>query len=140
MTNGGTFAADLLPLADRVAARVGNPAIAAEALKLVREQAPDERLALAFLLKLAEDSAQELRAALLDNATASELIATGLSAMGPRWLDFFRHAASADGKALMNGARCSLGDPADRRAVEAALGSFKRESFLRIAISDLVGR
>jgi len=149
MADGAAFAADLVPLAERAAARLGDSTLAAEALKLVREHAPDERLALAFILKLAEESPAELRAALLDPSISralvfclggSELIATGLAAMGSSWLRFFQDAAVIKGNAFVADSRCVLDDPADRKAVEAKLAAFKREAFLRIAIADLLGR
>lgn len=149
MADGAEFAPDLVPLAERAAARLGDSRLGADTLKLVREHAPDERLALAFILKLAEESPAELREVLLDTHLssglvfclgASELIAAGLAAMGPRWLRFFQEAATCEGASLMSGACCMLGDLADRRTVEEALGRFKREAFLRIAIADLLGR
>ncbi len=55
-----SFVRGLRGLADRFVDRLGDPALAASTLALVREHAPDERLALAFLLKLAEQSAAQL--------------------------------------------------------------------------------
>jgi glutamate-ammonia-ligase adenylyltransferase len=149
MAEGAAFAPDLVLLAERAAARLGDSRLGADTLSLVREHAPDERLALAFILKLAEESPAQLRAALLDTHLSSslvfclggsEFIASGLAAMGPRWLRFFQEAAAGDGAALMSGARCVIGEPADRSAVEAELARFKREAFLKIAIADLLGR
>src|SRR5690348_14103151 len=148
MADGAAFAPDLVPLVERVAARLGDSRLGANTLKLVREQAPDERLALASILKLAEESPAELHQALLDAHSSpglvfclggSELIAAGLSGMGPRWLRFFQDAATCEGAALMNGARCIIEPSADRVAMEAELARFKREAFLRIAIADLLG-
>jgi glutamate-ammonia-ligase adenylyltransferase len=148
MADSAVFAPDLIPLAERTAARVGDSALAAETLKLVQEHAPDERLALAFILKLAEESPSELRDALGDQLLSkalvfclggSELIATDLAAMGSSWLRFFRDAADPTGGASMADVRCTIGDPGDRKAAEARLAAFKREAFLRIAIADLLG-
>jgi glutamate-ammonia-ligase adenylyltransferase len=149
MADGAAFAPDLILLAERAAGRVGDSRLGADILKLVREHAPDERLALAFILKLAEESPAELRAALIDADLSSglvfclggsELIATGLAAMGPRWWRFFQEVAACEGAALMSGVRCTLDDGAERKAMEEGLARFKRETFLRIAIADLLGR
>ncbi len=88
-------------LADRLKRRLGNVRLAEQALAAVTKRAPDERLALAFLLKLAEDSAGALKNLLRDRAAggdlifclgSSELIATEMSAAGPRWDELFLEA------------------------------------------------
>jgi len=50
----------LAVLANRLRDRLGNDRLAQQALAAVEERAPDDQLALAFLLKLAEDSAAAL--------------------------------------------------------------------------------
>ena len=52
---------DLQVLATRLGAIMGRPAATADALRLVVQRAPDERLALVSLLKLAEQSATAWR-------------------------------------------------------------------------------
>ncbi len=50
------FARELRVLADRLAVALGNSSLVSLTLRAIRDQAPDERLALAFLLQLAEIS------------------------------------------------------------------------------------
>src|SRR6202158_1150021 len=88
MPRKGAQSPQLTVLADRLKRRLGNIRLAEQALAAVTRRAPDERLALAFLLKLAEDSATELKNVLRDRAAgedlvfclgSSELVATELS-------------------------------------------------------------
>ena len=65
---------ELQVLATRLGAIVGRSAATADALRLVVQRAPDERLALVSLLKLAEQSATALAAVLEDHALAGDLI------------------------------------------------------------------
>src|SRR6266436_2199511 len=119
------FNRELSVLASRVAKRLGDSAAASSALKLVRERAPDERLALAFLLKLVEQSATSLRAVLADPARAadlvfclgaSELVATGLCAIDPlAWPEFFESARTSTADALIETLRFDLHEAADRQ-------------------------
>src|SRR5208282_4846566 len=91
----------LAVLAKRLRDRLGNDRLAQQALAAVEERAPDDQLALAFLLKLAEDSAAALKGVLRDRAAggdlvfclgSSELVATELSLAGPGWAEFFLDA------------------------------------------------
>src|ERR1700731_1870582 len=104
MPEAVVLAAELRDLAAQLARLLGDLRLAAAATAAVSHRAPDERLALATLLKLVEDSPEELRQALADDALAgdlalcvggSEIVAQGLGAMGPRWLEFFRAARDA---------------------------------------------
>src|SRR6266849_1353322 len=138
------FNRELSVLASRVAKRLGDSAAASSALKLVRERAPDERLALAFLLKLVEQSAASLRAVLADPARAadlvfcvgaSELVATGLCAIDPlAWPEFFESARTSTADALIETLRFDLQEAA------RALAMLKHRALLQIAIGDLLGR
>lgn len=136
------FEGPLRGLAQRVAQILGDPGLAAATLRRVRERAPDERLALAFLLQLGENARQVLIDALSEDARAddlvfclggSELIATGLLTLGADWV-----AAFDCGRAVLPPPveEC----PVDYAASPEALGTGKRRGLLRIAIGDLLGR
>ena len=141
----GSFSPDLRGLASRVARETG-AASGARLLGLARARAPDERLALAMLLKLAEQDAGVLARALADEAFASDLIfclgaselaGDGLSGLGSGWPDFFataRATAPADWPGAIAFDDARAGEGADY------LGGFKRRVFLKIAIADLLGR
>src|SRR5262249_31782476 len=101
MSGAVVLAPEVHHLAERLALLLGDQQFGATATMAVARRAPDERLALASLLKLAEESRAELSAALQDAASAedlalclggSEVVAQGLGAMGTAWLDFFREA------------------------------------------------
>ena len=136
------FEEPLRGLAERVGQRLGDHALAAATLQSVREQAPDEQLALAFLLQLGEDSREVLGAALRDEARrrdlvfslgGSELIATELRTLGTNWVREFDGARSVTG--------ITVAEPsADGLATPQALGTFKRRRLLAIGIGDLLGR
>src|SRR5690349_25178331 len=74
---------------------LGDARAAQRALALVRTHAADEQLALATVLRLAEESADAMRAVLGDRALArdlifcvgaSEIVASEMSQAGPGWL------------------------------------------------------
>ena len=143
------LAPELRDLAAQLARLLGDPRRAATATAAVAHRAPDERLALATLLKLVEDSPAELKAALADAALAgdlalcvggSEAVAQGLGTMGPRWLEFFRAARGASVESIDSAIRFTAGPSADRQEAARRLGEFKLRLFLQIAIADLVGR
>jgi glutamate-ammonia-ligase adenylyltransferase len=143
------LAPELRDLAAQLARLLGDPRLAATATAAVADRAPDERLALATLLKLVEESPRELSAALADEALAgdlalcvggSEIVAQGLGAMGTRWLEFFRTARGATAESIDNAIRFSAGPSADRPEAARRLGEFKQRLFLQIAIADLIGR
>ncbi len=136
------FEEPLRGLAQRVAQILGDSGLAAATLRRVRERAPDERLALAFLLQLGENSRPVLIDALSDDARAddlifclggSELIATGLLALGAEWV-----AAFDRGRAAIPPPAEEY--PADYAGSPAALGTFKRRGLLAIAVGDLLAR
>src|ERR1700687_577640 len=111
MPRKGAQSSQLMVLADRLKRRLGNQRLAEQALGAVTKRAPDERLALAFLLKLAEDSATALKKVLRDRAAgedlvfclgSSELIATELSSAGPRWDEVFFDARDSTIEQLLS--------------------------------------
>ncbi|HTR64046.1 MAG TPA: bifunctional [glutamate--ammonia ligase]-adenylyl-L-tyrosine phosphorylase/[glutamate--ammonia-ligase] adenylyltransferase [Candidatus Binataceae bacterium] len=116
---------------------------------IVAERAPDERLALAGLLQLAELSPDTLATALADQSMArdlafclgaSEIVRTELAAAGDRWLDLFRLARTASIDSIRNAMRCDPIKASTREDAAAALGRFKRREFVKIAIADLLRR
>ena len=141
----------LAVLAQRLKDRLGNDRLAEQALAAVEERAPDEQLALAFLTKLAEDSAAALKGVLRDRAAggdlvfclgSSELVATELSLAGPGWAEFFldARAETIDGLvAAMRRERTGIDAP-DRQGAAVVLGRFMRRTMLRVAIGDLLDR
>jgi glutamate-ammonia-ligase adenylyltransferase len=149
MPEAVVLAPELRDLVAQLARLLGDPRLAAAAMGSVAHRAPDERLALATLLKLVEDSPEELRQALADETLAddlalcvgsSEVVAQGLGAMGPRWLEFFRAARAATAESIDAAIRFAAGPSADRQEAARRLGEFKLRLFLQIAIADLVGR
>jgi len=143
------LAPELRDLAAQLARLLGDSDLAAAATAAVAHRAPDERLALATLLKLVEESPAELKAALADTALAgdlvqcvggSEVIAQGLGTMGPRWLEFFRAARGASVESIDSAIRFTAGASADRQEAARRLGEFKLRLFLQIAIADLLAR
>jgi glutamate-ammonia-ligase adenylyltransferase len=145
----GAFDAALHGLADRLAQSLGNDALATSTLRVVRERAPDERLALAFLLRLAESSSAGLADLLRDPTWASdlifclggsELIGAGLSTMDSEWVSFFSDARAPVMTALLESIRFDGVAANDRHEVARILGDWKARAFIRIAIGDLLGR
>ncbi len=138
-------------LAKRLKDRLGNDRLAQQALAAVEERAPDDQLALAFLLKLAEDSAAALKGVLRDRAAggdlvfclgSSELVATELSLAGPGWAKIFLDASAQtiDGLvAAMRQERARIDAP-DRHGAAAVLGRFMRRTMVQVAIADLLDR
>lgn len=130
-------------LAERVGRLLDDPALASTTLRRVSERAPDDQLALAFLLRLGELSVPILRDALRDDARAndlifclgaSEMIGSGLSLSGPVWIAAFERARSLE----------APHDDRDSRArtitATRQLADFKRRAMLEIAIGDVLGR
>jgi glutamate-ammonia-ligase adenylyltransferase len=149
MPQAAVLSPELGDLAAQLAHRVGEPQLAALAIAAIAGRAPDERLALVAMLKLAEESGAELREALADPALAadlalcvggSEAVAQGLGAMGPGWLAFFRAARAMSVESLDAALRFTAGPSGERREAARRLGEFKRRLFLQIAIADLTRR
>jgi glutamate-ammonia-ligase adenylyltransferase len=144
-----TAATDLTPLVRRLGEIVEDPAAAVAAQRAASARAPDERLALAFMLQLAEQAPAAMRERLLDPAYAgdlaaclgaSELVAAELVAGGARWPAVFDRARVATAHALHESIRCDPIDAATRAEASRALSEFKRARFLDIAIADLLRR
>jgi len=138
------LAPELRDLAAQLARLLGDSDLAAAATAAVAHRAPDERLALATLLKLVEESPAELKAALADTALAgdlvqcvggSEVIAQGLGTMGPRWLEFFRAARGASVESIDSAIRFTAGASADRQEAARRLGEFKLRLGRKILVS-----
>ncbi|MFZ0888947.1 MAG: hypothetical protein WA005_10880, partial [Candidatus Binataceae bacterium] len=143
----GRLPPELAVLAARLKSRLQEANAGAAALRLLHERAPDERLALAYLLKLAEQSPALTNRALSDDALAgdlifclgcSELIGTALSAMGDSWLEFFSSARTASESSILDIAPPDASAIDDRTAAGRALADFKQRTFTRIAIADLL--
>jgi len=141
----------LAVLASRLKDRLGNDRLAQQALTAIEDRAPDDQLALAFLLKLAEESADALKNVLRAHAAgddlifclgSSELVATELSSAGPRWDEIFLEARAATMDGLLAAMRCDRPtiDAPDRQGAAAALGRFMRGMLMRVAIADLLDR
>src|SRR5277367_1088745 len=147
--DAGDFPSDLRGLAARLAELLANDEIAGAALGAIRERAPDERIALAFMLKLAEQSPIELALALRDPSRtndlafclgASELVGSELSKIGDRWVDFLDDARTVGPADFIASIAYRRRPVADRQEAAAVLGEFKRRVFLQIAIGDLLCR
>jgi glutamate-ammonia-ligase adenylyltransferase len=130
--------------------RLGNERLAQQALAAVRDRAPDEQLALAFLTKLADNSAAALKGVLRDRDAAaelifclgsSELVASELSLAGPEWAQVFLDARVQTLDRLVAAMRAHAPiEASDRPAAAATLGRFMRRVMVRIAIADLLDR
>jgi [glutamine synthetase] adenylyltransferase / [glutamine synthetase]-adenylyl-L-tyrosine phosphorylase len=143
------FSPGLRGLATQLAGLITDRGVAARTLAAIRSFAPDERLALAFMLKLAEQSPGVLAQALSDAPRAadlafvlgaSELAGSELGKLGDRWLEDFEQARAIRPRELVESIVYERRDAGDRQAAAAALGEFKRRWFLRIVIGDLLGR
>jgi glutamate-ammonia-ligase adenylyltransferase len=144
-----SFAPELRGLAARLAGLIADGDIAARVLAAIRDRAPDERLALAFMLKLAEQTPAVLARAVGDPSRtadlsfvlgASELVGSELSKLGDRWLQIFDTARAIKPDEFVATIAYEPRDSNDRQAAAAALGAFKRGWFLQIAMGDLLGR
>lgn len=139
---------ELQGLAARLGAIVARPAAIADALRIVVQRAPDERLALVSMLKLAEQSASSLTAALKDQSVASDLIfCLGSSeipgaylAAQPDWLAAFQSARRETALTLGESIRLDLTAPFDRTSSGRELAAFKADVFARLMIADSLGR
>ncbi len=136
-------------LARRFAENIGDLRLARRALELVGKYAADERLALATLLKLGEESASSMREALSDRKKARDLIfcigasgmvAAEISTAGPGWLRVFDSARTETADSMLSQMRCELGDIDGRAGAARQLSEFKRRIFFKLAVLDLIGR
>jgi [glutamine synthetase] adenylyltransferase / [glutamine synthetase]-adenylyl-L-tyrosine phosphorylase len=140
---------ELTGLAERLKRRLGNQRLAEQALRTITTHAPDERLAMAFLLKLAEDSTDALKDVLRNRAAAndlifclgsSEVIATELTYAGAEWTAAFERARAVDANRLIASMHSEPIDAADRLSASVALARFNRRMFVQVAIADLLDR
>ncbi len=143
----GSAESGALPAA--LARALGGDRLAQRAAALAAEHAPDAQLALAFLIKLAEQTRDELERALASEALArdlifclgaSELVASGLAAAGTQWRVRFEGARAASFDSLLESIRFDAIDAAGPAEAAVVLAAFRRQAFLDIAIADLLGR
>ncbi len=139
----------LWPLAETLAQQLPDSDLSAATLRLLRERAPDEQLALAFLTKLLEQTptqaTQMLRepqyaSDLVFCLGASELIGSGLVAIGTQWGPAFQHARTSTAAELVGTINFGCTAPQDAAQMTRELAEFKSRTFLAIAIADLLGR
>ncbi|MGH7815333.1 MAG: bifunctional [glutamate--ammonia ligase]-adenylyl-L-tyrosine phosphorylase/[glutamate--ammonia-ligase] adenylyltransferase [Candidatus Binataceae bacterium] len=149
MPAGSTASSELASLAARFRERLGAAMLADRAIAAASDRAPDERLALAFLLQLADESPAALRRVLEDSDAASdlafclgssELLATEFSLEGAGWADMFLAARAVEAEALIASMRCPPIDALGRTAASNALGRSMRERFARVIVADLLKR
>jgi [glutamine synthetase] adenylyltransferase / [glutamine synthetase]-adenylyl-L-tyrosine phosphorylase len=147
MDSSGTHRA-LRPLAESIERGLGNRALAEATLQLVRERAPDEQLALAFLARLIEQSPARTREMLRDSTRASdlvfclgasELVGSALTVIGAGWDSLFESARTGPASTSFVTPRFV---PSGSKAEKATsdLAAFKRRAFVTIVIADLLGR
>src|SRR5260370_997312 len=113
---------ELHNLAARLGALLGRSGASADALRMVVQRAPDERLAVVALLKLAELSAPALIAALEDPKLAADLvfclgsseIAGAFLCAEPGWLEVFAAARNETAATLRESIRLRLEPPFSR--------------------------
>lgn len=143
------FAPGERAIAGQLAQWLSDAELADDVLRTIRSRAPDERLALAHLLVMADRMPDELRRVLADRDKAADLIlclggsqivATDLTNAGAAWPAIFDqarnqsagHLAEMIGFAAPEGVR-------DKSAAASLIGAFKRRIFLHVAIADLIG-
>ncbi|HXW84968.1 MAG TPA: DUF294 nucleotidyltransferase-like domain-containing protein, partial [Candidatus Binataceae bacterium] len=140
---------ELAGLGATLAERLANRSAAARLSELVAECAPDERLALAFLLELARHSPAALLETLYDRALAadlvfvlgsSELVAGELAAAGAAWPVIFARAREERADSLGATLCCDPIAGESRAEVATALSDWKRRRFFEIAVADLLGK
>src|ERR1700676_2717943 len=141
--------AALSDLVRKLAATIDDASLARRTARLVRDHAADEQLALATMLKLAEESPSSMREALSDSKKAreliiclgaSEIVASEVSQAGSEWLRVFDSARTETSDSLLSQMRCVLSGPGTRADAARQLSDFKRRIFLKIAIADLTGQ
>jgi glutamate-ammonia-ligase adenylyltransferase len=138
----------LRSLAARLGQQVVDPKLAGRLLELVKQRAPDEGLALAGLIKLAECSASAIARLEADPAFASDLIfCLGSSENVGNYLarcqDWWATAAAvrnADAVSLAQTIRFVPSATVAREAAGMLLTQFKEHHFVRLAMADLLGR
>jgi [glutamine synthetase] adenylyltransferase / [glutamine synthetase]-adenylyl-L-tyrosine phosphorylase len=108
------------PLGRSLAQHLADDDLTKTTLRLIQERAPDEQLALAFLIKLLEEShaptvetlgEPALAADLVFCLGASELVGIGLTTMGPQWRPAFQDARASTAAGLVGAIRFDLSSP-----------------------------
>ncbi len=116
---------------------------------MVQDYAADGQLALATLMKLAEESPPSMCAALADRNQArdlilclgaSEVVAAEIAQAGPQWLRMFEAARTETADSMLTEMRCDLSAVETRAEAARELSLFKRRIFFRIAVADLIGQ
>ncbi len=135
-------------LARKLEATIDDATLARRAARLVQDHAADGQLALATLMKLAEESPRSMREALADRAKArdlifcvgaSEVVASEISQAGSEWLRMFDAARTETEDSLLREMSCDLSAVGTRADAARDLSLFKRRIFFRIAVADLIG-
>ncbi len=133
-------------LARNLEAKIGDPRLARRALALAEKNAADPQLALATIVKLAEESASSMRDALGDPEKArclifclgaSETVAAEISNSGAGWLPVFDSARTETADSMLSQMRCDLSGVETRAKLAGKLSEFKRRIFFKISIADL---
>jgi glutamate-ammonia-ligase adenylyltransferase len=147
MSAGAVLIRDLQGLATRLKTLIGRET-AEQAIALVVQRAPDERMAMVALLKLAELAAPALRQALEHDRLAadlvfslgsSEIVGTWLSARSD-WLQTFKSIRNLDAAGLEQSIKLELSQPLDRARSAQELAAFKHDVFARLIMADALGR
>ena len=138
---------ELQGLASPLVTLIGQAA-ASDALRLVVQRAPDERMAAVALLKLAERSAPALLAALEDHQLAADLvfclgcseIAGGWLCARADWLPALEAARRINASAMGETIQLALAPPYDRGTCSRQIAAFKEDILARLIIADALGR
>jgi [glutamine synthetase] adenylyltransferase / [glutamine synthetase]-adenylyl-L-tyrosine phosphorylase len=147
MSVSAVLSPELQGLAARLGALMGRSS-ADDALRIVVQRAPDERMALVGLLKLAEQSVPALLGALADSRLAGDLVfSLGSSEMAGAWLctradwsEAFEAARHASADTLSESIRLELNPPFERGRSAREIAAFKEDVLARLIIADALGR
>jgi glutamate-ammonia-ligase adenylyltransferase len=136
-------------LARKLEVTIADATLARRAARMVQDYAADGQLALATLLKLAEESPVSMHAALADRGKArdlilclgaSEVVSSEISQAGPGWLRMFAAARTQTADSMLSEMRCDLSAVETRADAARELSLFKRRVFFHIAVADLIGQ
>jgi [glutamine synthetase] adenylyltransferase / [glutamine synthetase]-adenylyl-L-tyrosine phosphorylase len=147
MSVSAVLSPELQGLAARLGVLAGRSA-ADDALRLVVQRAPDERMAAVALLKLAEQSVPTLLGALEDQRLAGDLvfclgcseIASAWLCARSDWLEVFEAARRANAVSIGQSIKLELSPPFDRGRSARELALLKEDIFARLIIADSLGR
>src|SRR5208283_4946541 len=136
-------------LARKLEVAIADATLARRAARIVQDYAADGQLALATLMKLAEESPSSMREVLADRNRArdlvvalgaSEVVSSEISQAGPDWLRMFDAARTETADSMLTEMRCDLSAVETRVDAARELSLFKRRIFFRIAVADLIGQ